>query len=279
MVTRKEIAAMFLVGLLLVTAVWLFKPAYALDPTGASVNDIRTETAPNDSAGSDNAEAGNISELTVFAYTTTQTWQGYIGNVSGTIQLADADDDVLYNWSLADPEGEIYASVNESITWRQIQCFNYSATGEIDDTGETPGAVNAKGRNLSQLEADYGIIWDDVDGVNETFYLYDPASGAGGGAGQHDEFFTSNLQFSEGECVSTRVFGDSGEGVSNEFEEVILYEPTTDSVVFVALIEEDLADAIDGYDGNDYDFEMLVLEDGHGTDTDVTTYYFFVELE
>ena len=87
------------------------------------------------------------------------------------------------------------------------------------------------------------------------------------------------MQFSEGECISTRIFGDNGVGVNNEYEEVLLYDPLGDTVIFTALIEEDLTDLIRGFDGGDYDFQMLVLEDGHGTDTATTTYYFFVELE
>lgn len=275
MITKRNFVGVILVGLILVLSVWLFKPVLALDPTGADVNDVRTETAPNDTADTDEALAGNISELTINAYTTTQSWQGYIGNISGTIQLADADDDVLYNWSLAEPEGEILASKNVSINFRRVQCLNYSAAGTYAaDTAY--GGVNAFGTNLTQLEAEYNIEWDNVDGVNETFFLYNPATGAGGGAGQHDLFYISNLQFSEGECISTRVFGSGGNGVNNEFEEVLLYEPDSASVIFVSLIEEA---PLNGYDGDDHDFQMLVLEDGHGTNIATTTYYFWVELE
>ena len=34
-----------------------------------------------------------------------------------------------------------------------------------------------------------------------------------------------------------------------------------------------------GFDDNPHDFQMIVLEDGHGTDTATDTYYFWVELE
>ena len=42
-----------------------------------------------------------------------------------------------------------------------------------------------------------------------------------------------------------------------------------------ALLEEDAT----GFDTASHDFEMLVLEDGHETDSAVTPYYFWVELE
>ncbi len=240
----------------------------SIEPTGGSVTEVRSETAPVDSAGSHNAVAGNVTELNIFGYSTTQTWQGYFGNVSGTIQLADSSDNVLYNWSLANPQGEVYASTNQTISWTDIQCFNFTATGTYDDESGNGGTTNLNGTNLSILESQFNINPDDVDGVDETFTLIGP--------GTHDLFYTANKEFSEGECRSTRVFGDTGAGVSNEFEEVLLYEPTTSSVIFASLLEEA---SVLGFDNNDYDFEMLVLEDGHGTDTSVTTYYFFVELE
>ncbi|MFH1801967.1 MAG: hypothetical protein ABH864_00785 [archaeon] len=117
------------------------------------------------------------------------------------------------------------------------------------------------------LESQFGLDPSDVDGVDETFSLI--------GSGTHDSFYAAGQSFSEGECRSTRVFGDSGQGEFDEFEEVLLYEPVTASVVFAALLEEA---SVSGYNSNDYDFEMLVLEDGHGSDVLTTTYYFFVEL-
>ena len=95
------------------------------------------------------------------------------------------------------------------------------------------------------------------------------------GAGGHNTFYTNNLEFSEGECRSTQVFSNAGQGEDNKFEEVLLYEPTTRSVIFASLLNEDVL----GFDNNPHDFEMLVLENGHLTDTSTTTYYFWVELE
>ena len=260
------LGTIFVIGVLMIL---LATPiALAIEPTGGSVTEVRSETAPADTPGTHDAISGNVSELTIYGYSTTQAWQGYFGNVSGTIQLADANDNVMYNWSLANPEGEVYASTNSSISWTNIQCFNFTATGTYEDESGNGGTTNLNGTNLSILESMFNIASTDVDGVDETFSLI--------GAGTHDLFYTANQQFSEGECRSTRVFDSTGQGVSNNFEEVLLYEPVSKSIIFAALLEEA---SVLGFDGNDYDFEMLVLEDGHGTDTAVTTYYFFVELE
>jgi len=241
----------------------------AVEPFGSSVNEERTETTPADSAGSHGAIAGNVTEITVSGYSKTQSWNGYFGNVSGTVQLGDSSDKIFYNWSLVNPEGEVYASMNQSITWSNVQCFNFTATGNYSGyAAETAGDTNLFGTNLTQIESQFNILYDDVDGVNETFTL--------SGAGTHDLFYTANLEFSEGECLNTRIFGDTGEGTSNEFEEALLYEPSTSSIIFASILEET---NILGFDTLDHDFEMLVLEDGHGTDTATTTHYFFMEIE
>ncbi len=246
--------------------VFFIFPAHSIQPTGGSVTAGTPQTAPADSAGSVPAQAGNVTPLNIVGYSSTQSWQGYFGNVSGTIQLADASDNVIYNWTLAEPSGEVYASTNSSIIWENIQCFNFTAnaTGSVGSAGTT----NLAGTNLSVLESRFGILSDDVDGVNETF-SFTPAGDP------HDQFFTANLQFSAGECLSTKVYSPSGP-VANQFEEALLYEPITSSVIFASLLEKG---TLNGFNNQDNDFEMIVPEDGHGTDTSTTTYYFFVEIE
>jgi len=239
----------------------------AVEPFGATVTEVKSERAPQDNATANNATAGNVTELTVFGYSNTQSWQGYFGNVTGTIQLADADDNVMYNWSEASPQGEIYASTNSTIQWQYIQCFNFTATGTYEDDTSNAGDTSLYGTNLTQLEARFNINASDVDGVDETFNLW--------GAGTHNNLYINNLQFSEGECRNTRVYSNASTGEDDKFEEILLYEPATKSVVFATILNEDVM----GFDDRTHDFEMLVLEDGHGTDTQVTTYYFWVELE
>ena len=73
--------------------------------------------------------------------------------------------------------------------------------------------------------------------------------------------------------MSTQVFNASGSGFDNVFEEVLLSDGT--NTVFAALLEEDMS----GFDGSSHDFQMMVLENGHGTDTDTTPYFFYIELE
>jgi len=258
-----------LIGLvsLLVIALFLVSltTVFAAIPSGATTTDLRNETAPDDTAGQHTAFAGNVTELDLYGVSTTQSWQGYFGNVTGVVQLANAADEVMYNWTLANPEGEVYASINGSLHWAYIMCFNFTATGAYGDDSSNAGDTSLVGMNLTQVEAAYNLTWDDVDGVNETFSIQD-----------HNEFYTNNLNFSADECQSTRIYNASGAGADQAFEEVLLYESQGQAVVFASILEET---EVLGFDQDYHDFEMLVLEDGHSIDQAITTYYFYVELE
>ncbi len=215
--------------------------ALAVEPFGADITPGTSQRAPPSAPGTDvNAIAGNVTELNVFGYSITQSWQGYYGNVTGTIQLADSSDNILYNWSLAYPEGEIYASNASTINWAGIQCYDES-------------------NNLTFFENMFGIEEFDVDGINETFLSND-----------HAEFYTNNIQFTAGLCDNTKLYNSAGVGT---FDEALLTDG--DDLVFASLLLDDA----NGFDNIPHDFEMIVLENGHGTDTDTTTYYFWVELE
>lgn len=218
--------------------------AGAVVPFGAQTTFVNSTRAPADVAGNLSALAGNVTEMTIYGYTVTQAWQGYFGNVSGTIQLTDANDNVMYNWSLADPEGEVYASESNAVNWANIACFDWATNG-------------------AALEATYNIASDDVDGIDETFGVYN-----------HPLFYTNNIQIDADSCMSANIYDDGGVSDTNNFDEVILTDGS--NIVFTSLLEEA---SVLGFDGRDHDFEMLVLEDGHGTDTASRIYYFYVELE
>lgn len=237
--------------------VFLSATALAVEPFGANVINLTSSRMNASAAGNATAIAGNVTELSISGFSITQSWQGYFGNVSGTIQLADSADNVMYNWSLASPEGEIYASTNDSIAWSSIKCLEAE-----------------RGTYFEGLEEEFGIEWDDVDGVNETFSLLGTHENGFGLV--HDLFYTNNIEFTAGECASTHIFAGSQNVSDSTFQEVLLYDTSTYSIIFTSILDDE--DPI-GFDGKSHDFEMLVLENGHLTDTSTTTYFFWVELE
>jgi hypothetical protein len=255
-----------LVGFVILSLFAVVQFAYAT-PSGSTITVGNSTSAPVDPAGSSAAQAGNVTELTLTGRTTTATWQGYFGNVTGVIQLADGSSHVMYNWSQANPSGEVYASTNQTIFWTNIQCLNYTSTGTYAGEAGNGGQTSKYGTNLTQLQNMFGISATDADSVSQTFNLV--------GAGTHNQFYTASQQFNAGQCQNTRVYDSSGTGVDNKFEEALLYEPVSTSVVFTSLLNQDAS----GFDSKTHDFEMLVLENGHGADVATTPYYFFVELQ
>ena len=237
--------------------IFLSAAVSAVEPFGANVLTNSTSRMNASAPGNATALAGNVTELQITGFSITQSWQGYFGNVSGTIMLADIADNVMYNWSLASPEGEVYASINDSIAWGGIKCLEAE-----------------RGTYFEGLEAEFGIASNDVDGVNETFSLL--GTHENGFGLTHDLFYTANVEFPAGECSSTHIFASSQNVTDSTFQEVLLYEPTTASVVFTSILDEE---SPLGFDQRSHDFEMLVLEDGHLTNVAPTTYYFWVELE
>jgi len=236
---RKKAIGLFLLASLIFLILNLFV-ANAVEPFGAGVNSETPERAAPDSPQGVEASAGNVTELNINGYSLTQAWQGYFGEVTGTIMLADAGSSPLYNWSLASPRGEVYASTSNDVAWEGISCFNLTQNG-------------------AALETTFGISSEDSDGLDETFSLND-----------HQSFFTNSKEFEEGQCNNVKLFGNGGVPI---FDEVLL----TDGInpVFTSILRNNEA----GFDGAPHDFEMLVLENGHGTNTKSTTYYFYVELE
>ena len=234
---KKNVLPILFIGIL----VFMVSFAFAAVNGAQTVTSVVNETAQSGSATSHAAVAGNITGLEIFGESVTQTWQGYFGNVSGSITLENSAGNVMYNWTLASPEGEIYASPGNNVNWASIECFNWTAEGVGQETL-------------------YNIGQNDADGINETFDNT-----------VHTNFATGTISFTSGDCMSTEIFAEGGQTEAT-FDEVLLWDGS--DLVFAALLEEDVV----GYDGVSHDFQMIVVEDGHNGDSSTTPYYFYVEL-
>lgn len=240
-------------------------------PEGPQTLDVTSSTMRTPApASSLEASAGNVSQLNIYGETVTQAWQGYVGNVSGIITLDDSSNYSLYDWTLANPEGEVYATNATTVDWTagNVVCWNWS-----DSFGSE--------RQLAEIEDAYGLDSDDADGVNETFTC--DRCDERTVTTTHSEFYVG-VQFingtntdaqgdpSGGPCPSVSLRNGTGDGM---FEEVILYEETQNELIYTSLINND----VPGYNNQTWDFQMIVGENGHDGDTETTTYYFYIELE
>ena len=259
---KKERAIKYIILIVAIFCLFVIDFRVSAVPYGANNTLINSSTADIPLPQSIDAYAGNVTEMNIFGYSTTQSWQGFYGNVTGVVQLGDSADNVMYNWSSLSPKGEVYASTNNSVNWVNVQCFNYSANGTYcDDDTNQAGATSLCGMNLTQLHTNYNVSLDDVDSVNNTFIL-----------NNHELFYTGSLQFDLGECMNMKVYNSSGAGT---YDEVLLYEPSGRSVIFTSILQRDA----NGFDSKTHDFEMLVLENGHYGDVSTTPYYFYLELQ
>ena len=199
------------------------------------------------------AIAGNLTELDITGVTQTRNWQGFFGNVSGTIILEDASGSRFYDWTAAEPQGQVYASTVDAITWTEIACADFE-----DETFR------------STWYTTFGMLETDYDNILETYNETNP-----------EEFYVGYTTIGAGSCNSAYTFVND-ERQTEDFPAVLLADGDgTGSLIFTAIIEDRLDGARGsktGYDGNEYDFQLLVAENGTGGNSDVTPYYFWVEL-
>ena len=76
------------------------------------------------------AMGGNVTQLSITAYTQTRAWQAYYGNVSGTIVLDDSMGYRVYSWDNTNPSGQIFASTSQvDFSDGNIEFYNFSKEG------------------------------------------------------------------------------------------------------------------------------------------------------
>jgi len=211
------------------------------------------------------AIAGNVTEFNTNGSTITRTWQGYFGNITGMIVLGDSNNNTLYDWYLASPQGEIYAVRNPTVPdWYNVRCSS---------TAEMQAEDLALGVNESI----------DEDSVNNTFVVGgapDQINRFGAGELTYPLFYVSNVTITADSCPLAVMY-NSSYMPSPYFKEVLLSDQGVAPIIYTAIIAHTLnpfAES-DGFDQRTHDFEMIVGENGHGTDTVTSTYYFYLELE
>jgi hypothetical protein len=189
--------------------------------------------------GSVDTQAGNISLLDIRTSSMTQHWQGYFGQVGGTILLTDAWGSTLYDWSIVGPIGEIYATRAPDVNFENIDCSN---TTEI-----------------SAEESFIGQEIFDPESVRNTFTT-----------NTHPAFSVGSFVVQENTCNATNLFVNST-AQSASFYELLLSDDAA-NLVYTAIVDANQT----GFDNNQYDFQMLVGENGN--DAALTPYYFFMEI-
>lgn len=214
-------------------------------PQGPTITYMSNETKSSSAAAMINTTGGSITTIFLNATTQNPRWKAYVGNVTGSLTLDDANDQTIFNWQLANIIGEIYAT-------------RYS------------GVINWSGANCSNLthisNEEFALnLSDKDDNITKTFSTQ-----------THVGFYIGTRQVLQNTCYSVHTYvNDSPQ--SSRFEEVALYDGTNltnGNIIFATPLEQDAY----GFDNNTYDFQMIVPENGLPTWTGSTAYYFYVEL-
>jgi hypothetical protein len=185
------------------------------------------------------AQAGNLTQLTINATTITKSWQGYYGQAGGTIYLKDGSGSTFYDWGIASPKGEIYATRAIDVNFATVSCSNLAQiTSEEEFIGQQP---------------------EDGDSVRNTF-----------NKNIHPEFNVGSVTINADSCNTTNLYVNSS-AQDNSFFQVLLSDGAS-NMIYTAIIDADKT----GFDNQSHDFQMLVGENGR--DEATTTYYFFVEI-
>lgn len=215
------------------------------EPSGPAITVISNETKQPASAALINTSGGSITTVILNATTQNPRWKAYVGNITGTLTLDNANDNTIFDWTLTDVIGEVYATrFSGTVNWTGINCSNSTHIANEE-------------KELNHTNKD--------DNVTATFNEQ-----------THEGFFAGTREILTDTCPSVHTYVNSTSQITN-FEEVVLYDGTNGTngnIVYATPLEQDLY----GFDNNTYDFQMIVPEVGLATWTGSTAYYFYVEL-
>lgn len=214
-------------------------------PAGPSLTYVLNSTAATVTANRSIDAKGTITVLNMTLTQQDYKWKAYVGNVTGSLALDDANAKSIYDWSLAAVTGEVYVTRASSVSWSQISCVNQSV-------------INAE-------DAALGISSASIDSINSTFNYT-----------AHKSFLVGTLNITNSSCRSTATYINDARQTVDEsafFQEVLLKDNASSSLIYTTLIDNDHA----AYDGSSvYDFQLIVAE--NESSSVPKNYYFYVEL-
>jgi hypothetical protein len=204
----------FVLGLLAAMMI-LFAVFAVADPQGAALTRGASSRGAGTAATSQAAEDGNVTVLNILQDRITDVWQGFYGNVSGSIVLENAAGNNFYDWNYVNVSGEVYASRRAVSSWSTVNCTN-STFWQNEETG-------------------LAISSTAPDGVNETYSVQ-----------THPTFQVAGRTMTG--CQSTRPYNNTG--IGDAFWNVLLSLDST-SVIYTALLagnENNFANGISDYE-------------------------------
>ncbi len=111
-------------------------------PEGAQVTIGAPQTRTPPTPGNVTAAGGNITEVNISVSSQTLAWQGFFGEVNGSIVLEDASGDLFFSWNITNISGEIYASRDNAVNFALIAPNNNCSVDNILTGFDKSDSVN-----------------------------------------------------------------------------------------------------------------------------------------
>jgi hypothetical protein len=239
----KNEVKIFLVGLIFV--ILSMSLIFAADPVYPDQVDFgNNETKAATSSLSVNVSGGYVSNFNLTANVQNQRWKAFVGQVIGQFTLDDSGGSTIYDWTLSTVTGRVYATrKSAAVTWTGIDCASV-AQMEAENTA----------LSLTNIDDNITATFDDTT---------------------HAAFPVGPESITGNSCPTLNTYrnGVKTQDAGQDFEEMVLYE-TGGDLVYATIMEDDAT----GYDNQDYDFQMIVPENGSVSFTGNTLYYLYIEL-
>ncbi|MBU1199335.1 MAG: hypothetical protein KKF46_03400 [Nanoarchaeota archaeon] len=211
-------------------------------PQGATITFNETENASTRPADTHIAAGGSFTSLVLNVTSQTSKWKAYVGNVTGRYVLQNSNNNTIYDWTLSSVQGEVYVSRNDSVEFSTLACANEG--------------------NITAEDTALNINSSSDDSINQTFIQKTHKTFVIGGTGT----------ISNSSCYAIATYIDDEAQTIDEnanFQEILLSDNT--NMVYVTLLEDEQS----GFDGGNYDFQIIVPDDPGVAST---PYYFYAEL-
>ena len=222
----------------------LFLISATNNPVGPdTVNITSNTTKSSPGAATVNISGGYVASINITATIQDTRWKAFVGHVTGAFTLQDSTGSTVYNWALSTLTGRIYTSRNATtVSWANINCSNITQ-------------LNQENINMNHTNAN--------DNLNMTFNY---TSGA-----THRAFYVGSRYMVNNTCPTLNTFVNNATQ-DTKFEEMALYDGY--NIVYATILDQNTV----GYNSQNYDFQMIVPENGAASFQGATAYYLYVEI-
>ena len=254
---------------LVLTVIYAVPSGPSVTVQGNTTKAVTNGTKINSSINTTISPGGYIFTVALTPTQQNLRWKGYVGNVTGTLTLDDANVQTLYSWTLTSVSGEVYATrASGTINWTGINC-TWIGDGQANSTFgrlfSNRTIETNENQALSHISPD--------DNISATFTLTNHSAITVGSRtiGKNDCFAIQTYQND-----AAQVFADSA---TANFTEIILYDgafnKTSGNVIYATFMHQDIR----GYRTDSiHDFQLILPENAAVGFTSSTPYYFYVEL-